>query len=79
METTGDGEQVQGKAEPSLQEVCAFAKQHVELDRLQAAREEGYLCALHRVLHAGSMAKGDLLVGVPGERWPHVHHLLSPS
>lgn len=38
----------------------------IELDRNAAAEEEGYACGLFRVLGAEEMAKGDIIVGVPG-------------
>ena len=58
--------------------LCALAKLHVELDRSEAAREQGYAVGIFRMLHAGRMAKGDLLVGVPSEcrSWVPVHGLL---
>lgn len=60
-------------------EMARFCKLHVELDRCQAAREDGYSTGLFRLLNAGAMAKGDLLAGVPRERaeWQHVPALWS--
>ncbi len=70
----------------SDEQVGWSCKLHVELDRLQAAREAGYAAVLHRTLHAGSMAKGDLLVAVPAgpadrARWRAVaeHMTRTPS
>jgi hypothetical protein len=44
-----------------LAAVCSF----VELDRCAAAAEAGYAVGLFKVLGADSMAKNDLLVGLP--------------
>ncbi len=43
----------------------ALCKRFVELDRCQAAAEEGYAVGLFKVLGAQEMAKNDLRVGVP--------------
>eukprot|EP00798_Chlamydomonas_sp_ICE-L_P017840 gene17840-24224_t len=47
---------------------CALCKIQVEVDRNEAAREDGYCTGLHRTYNAGAMAKGDLLVGIPADR-----------
>lgn len=67
-----------GSLEVSNLEIARFCKLHVELDRCMAAREDGYAAALFRLLNSGSMAKGDLIVGVPLERsmWKEVADLL---
>ena len=58
--------------------MCALAKLHIELDRNEAAREWGYAVGIFRLLHAGRMAKGDLIVGLPSECsvWKGLHDLL---
>ncbi|KAG2498155.1 hypothetical protein HYH03_003912 [Edaphochlamys debaryana] len=79
-----DSQQTTGRdaASAGAQSVAAAAaaacKAHVELDRNLAAAEEGYRVGLFRVLHWRDMAKGDLLVGVPGERavWAELGALL---
>lgn len=44
---------------------CAAACRFVELDRCAAAAEAGYAVGLYKVLGADTMAKNDLLVGLP--------------
>ena len=58
--------------------MCALAKLHIELDRNEAAREWGYAAGIFRLLNAGRMAKGDLIVGLPSECevWRGLHDLL---
>ena len=58
--------------------LCILAKLHVELDRNESAREKGYAVGVFRMLHAGRMAKGDLIVGLPVDRthWSHLFPLL---
>lgn len=45
--------------------VADMCKRFVELDRCAAAAEAGYAVGLFKVLQADSMAKNDLLVGLP--------------
>ena len=57
--------------------MCALAKAHIEMDRVYAAREDErpYTAGLYRMLNDQTMAKGDVIVGVPShsqeerDRW----------
>eukprot|EP00983_Pelagomonas_calceolata_P015760 500092-Pelagomonas_calceolata.AAC.2 len=56
---------------------CRLCKLTVELDRVVAAQEAGYVAGLFAMLHAEEMAKSDLLVGIPKEQaeWACMHSM----
>lgn len=53
-------------------------RRFVELDRCAAAAEHGYAVGLFKVLGAESMAKNDLLVGLPAARKVGFGHIAVP-
>ena len=63
----GDGEEELVRSASRRAALCALAKVHIELDRNEWARENGYAVGLFRMVNAGLMAKGDLIIGVPSE------------
>jgi len=62
--------------------VGELCKRCVEVDRCEAAREQGFAVGLFKVKGAEEMAKSDLLVGVPAgafSGWSGSALLVQPS